>query len=264
MSGSAHGRILEKTVTELCLKIRSGTWSTNSELASEPKLAKEFGVSRATIRAALAQLEKMGLVTSGQGKRRQVRSEPRIVDFSMNAFGDQVDEDRILGGVFDGITCREVTEIQERLNADDMMRELRLRPSDKVVFFVRVRSTDGIPRALQYVVIPCQTLKEFGFVTNGIEDCIRPQKGLGDHFRPMRDALVDAEVTIRLSPLSDFEATELQMPPDSFTLMEKRTSRCRAPLETKKAKRSGKNELGFEYVVTLLTQWVEIHHRLER
>jgi GntR family transcriptional regulator len=49
-------------------KIESGEWQPGKQLPSEPDLAREFGVSRATVRQAMQLLEQQGLVERIQGK----------------------------------------------------------------------------------------------------------------------------------------------------------------------------------------------------
>ena len=49
-------------------KIESGEWQPGRQLPSEPDLAREFGVSRATVRQAMQLLESQGLVERIQGK----------------------------------------------------------------------------------------------------------------------------------------------------------------------------------------------------
>jgi DNA-binding LacI/PurR family transcriptional regulator len=65
--------------TEAILKegIRSGEW--HKWLPSEHELCAQLGVARPTLRRALAQLERAGLVRAGQGRRRQVLARRRRV-----------------------------------------------------------------------------------------------------------------------------------------------------------------------------------------
>ncbi|MEH7111609.1 GntR family transcriptional regulator [Neobacillus niacini] len=53
---------------ELLLQITKGVYPVNSQLPSEPDLAKELGVSRATLRQALALLQDDGIVRNIRGK----------------------------------------------------------------------------------------------------------------------------------------------------------------------------------------------------
>jgi GntR family transcriptional regulator len=48
--------------------IRSGDWKPGGRLPSEPAMCDHFGVSRATVRQALARLERRGLVTRRAGR----------------------------------------------------------------------------------------------------------------------------------------------------------------------------------------------------
>ena len=52
----------------LTLQIASGQWRPEDEVPSEAELCRHYGVSRGTIRRALADLENQGLVERRQGK----------------------------------------------------------------------------------------------------------------------------------------------------------------------------------------------------
>ncbi|WP_432096310.1 GntR family transcriptional regulator [Streptomyces sp. bgisy100] len=58
----------------LAKEITSGAYAPGSLLPSETELIKRFGVSRPTVRAAIAELRSMGLVESHHGKGTMVRS----------------------------------------------------------------------------------------------------------------------------------------------------------------------------------------------
>ncbi|MGB0384449.1 MAG: hydantoinase/oxoprolinase family protein [Ardenticatenaceae bacterium] len=49
-------------------QVQSGAWSANFQIPAEPKLAKDLGVSRSTVRQALGTLEQSGLVTRIAGR----------------------------------------------------------------------------------------------------------------------------------------------------------------------------------------------------
>src|SRR5581483_299409 len=48
-------------------RLASGEWNSGMQLRTEPELAKEYGVSRMTMRQALAEMVKEGLVTRQRG-----------------------------------------------------------------------------------------------------------------------------------------------------------------------------------------------------
>lgn len=52
---------------DLKIRLDSGEWNTTKRLPSETKLASEYGVSRMTVRQAMAELETEGLVERRQG-----------------------------------------------------------------------------------------------------------------------------------------------------------------------------------------------------
>jgi GntR family transcriptional regulator len=57
-------------------EITSGRWSAGSRIASEPELGERYGLSRTTIRQALARLDQRGLVDRRKGHGTFVRGEP--------------------------------------------------------------------------------------------------------------------------------------------------------------------------------------------
>jgi GntR family transcriptional regulator len=65
MAGSQHARI----TADLRERISSGRLAPGTAVASEAELSAEFGVSRGTVRQALAALRAEGLVTGGRGRR---------------------------------------------------------------------------------------------------------------------------------------------------------------------------------------------------
>ena len=69
-----HRRIAES----LRRSIRSGIYTRGSQLPSERALMAEFGVSRGTVRQALATLRAEGAIASRKGARGVVLAEPRV------------------------------------------------------------------------------------------------------------------------------------------------------------------------------------------
>ncbi len=84
MTESQHARI----TADLRDRIRSGRLARGTAVASEAELAAEFGVSRGTVRQALAALRAEGLISGGRGRRSIVarpvlsQSFDQIVSFS--------------------------------------------------------------------------------------------------------------------------------------------------------------------------------------
>jgi len=61
-----------KIYLNLKQRIEAGQWDVESKLPSESQLCREYGVSRITVRAAIQQLEAIGLVRTQQGGRTTV------------------------------------------------------------------------------------------------------------------------------------------------------------------------------------------------
>ncbi len=68
-----------RIVGELRAQIEGGTYSPRGRLPSEVALAKRYGVSRETVRHALAHLRLAGLVSVAQGKGWFVRRDEALI-----------------------------------------------------------------------------------------------------------------------------------------------------------------------------------------
>lgn len=73
----------ERITAELEREIRSGTAPRGQQLPGEMALAKRFGVSRTTVRAALAELNDAGLIATRTGKGSYVLFDGRPLDDSL-------------------------------------------------------------------------------------------------------------------------------------------------------------------------------------
>jgi DNA-binding LacI/PurR family transcriptional regulator len=81
---TAHRRISD----EIASRIESAQYPTGSRLPSEPRLASEFGVSRGTLRQALASLRQGGYIHSISGRGTFVRGpRPRVLESRRRVVG---------------------------------------------------------------------------------------------------------------------------------------------------------------------------------
>ncbi|WP_405149892.1 GntR family transcriptional regulator [Sphaerisporangium sp. NBC_01403] len=109
-----HQRIL----VELEREIRSGRVPRGARLPGEVSLARRFGVSRNTVRAALAELNQAGLIATRTGKGSFVLFDGRPLDSRLGwarALADQGVETRVR---VLGITATRDDRLAARLNLD--------------------------------------------------------------------------------------------------------------------------------------------------
>ena len=123
-------------------------WREGDRLPPERRLCGDFGVSRATLRQALGELEERGLITRHQGRGTFV-TKPRVqlpivgvfsIRDAMEAHGMQLST-RVL--------TVDVIEASRQLATD-----LACLPGDPVVFVERLRVGDGEPMVLDTAHLP--------------------------------------------------------------------------------------------------------------
>ncbi|MBC3193392.1 GntR family transcriptional regulator [Pseudonocardia sp. C8] len=115
-------------------------WSAGERLPSEPALARQLGVSRVSVRAALAQLQSEGLVSRRHGSGTYVNSvRPLVRSLHHNVGSDELITS---GGCVAGVA--ELSWRQERADRDVADR-LGIEIGAPVVHLKRVRTADGAP-----------------------------------------------------------------------------------------------------------------------
>lgn len=144
------GPAAERVRRALLEQIHGGLFPPGQRLGAERDLARELGVSRSTVRQALAALEKAGAVTRVPGRGGGTFVQSRKVERDLS---------RVVGvpallrsqGMTSGtrvISTGIVTADAETAAA------LRLPPGELVVDVVRIRLADGSPISLEHVRLP--------------------------------------------------------------------------------------------------------------
>jgi GntR family transcriptional regulator len=124
---------------ELREQIRTGALEAGAPLPSESRLTEQFGVSRGTVRQALAALRAEGLIVGGRGRVPVVRrsglaqSFDQFVSFSLWA--------RRVGRTPSARTL----ELARRPSDARSAAELEIEPGTPVFHYVRLRLLDGEP-----------------------------------------------------------------------------------------------------------------------
>jgi len=127
------------------LRIAGGEWPPHYRLKSEPELAREFGVSRGTLRRALTTLIEEGLLRQVRGRGTFVTSttiEPAIAQKLSTLSEDFADQ-----GVVTTTTVRECALIAP---PKPVAALLDVTPGTRVLRLVRVRRTEQGPVALLF------------------------------------------------------------------------------------------------------------------
>lgn len=124
-------------------EISSGRWAIGWQLPSEPALSGHFGVSRATVRQALAELENEGLIRTERGKGTFV-SRPRSSWLIQSKASFYEEATRLGHAVHSRVLLRELGKLP-----DWAAQALELPRHSDGVRLERVRDIDG--RTVMYV-----------------------------------------------------------------------------------------------------------------
>jgi len=152
-----------KIITTIEKKIKSGIWATGMLMPTESELCTLFEVSRITVRRALAELEKLGLVERIQGKGSFV-GKMRFHSTDCQGFRDSMAQQGIT--VRSTIITRELitptadilfklqlgTETSSFPERQDELGSLPL--PQQVWHFCRLRYVDDTPVAIMHSYIP--------------------------------------------------------------------------------------------------------------
>lgn len=130
--------------------ITNGDFAPGSYLPGEPKLGDIYGVSRVTVRKALAELDRAGLIERRPGagtmvKPRQVPSGEMVADFA-NVLGALVEMGRNTGV--------RLLQFGFGMPPADVQRALRLPDGERTQRSIRVRLIDGEPFSYLLTHVP--------------------------------------------------------------------------------------------------------------
>lgn len=111
-------------------------------LAPERELAARFGVARATVRRAIAQLVREGRLSSQQGRGTFVAVPPLAQPLRMTSFSEEMERRGLRPG-------GRVVRSQRRPADAGLATRLRIEPGTELLEIVRLRTADGAPLALE-------------------------------------------------------------------------------------------------------------------
>ncbi|MGT2948930.1 GntR family transcriptional regulator [Streptococcus devriesei] len=136
-------------------RISDGTYPVNSMLPIQADLAKEFGVSRMTVKKAVELLAIEGLVFSKQGNGTKILNSSfwnkEDSKFRLNNYNgltyDLKDDPRTL-------TSR-IIEFSVEFPSKEIAERLQIELAAPVYKIIRLRLLDGKPYALEHTYMPC-------------------------------------------------------------------------------------------------------------
>ena len=129
--------------------IRRGVWKPGQRLPGEPELCRTFGVSRTTVRQALNELARQGMVVREQGRGTYV-AQPKLVGTAAQRLSGFHEDMTALGRPMVSQVLR-----QQVVAADELVAErLDLQPGDPVVEIERLRLVEGQPVVLTTTYLP--------------------------------------------------------------------------------------------------------------
>jgi GntR family transcriptional regulator len=207
--------LVAEVISNLRKAIQDGPLSSQRELPTEPELARQLGVSRGTLRQAIAILEQEGLLSRRQGLGTFiVPHTARLKNVLNNNYG-VTDLIRNTGG----------TPGTGRLDvapgtADARVAEnLGISPGDPLVVIERVRTDDDIPVAFTIDYLSDLQLENRGIDIDAVEQALRVQ---GSLYKLLRGAglVIDGAVAEVRSVIADNKLAEaLNIKPKAPVLM---------------------------------------------
>lgn len=135
----------EHATSEIRRRLAEGSLSAGDKLKSEPQLASELGVSRVSIRTALAQLESEGLINRRKGAGTYVNSlRPLVHSFHNNVSADQlISQVGYTPGIYE-------LAWKNSIATEEIAEKLKLEVGSPIVDIYRVRTSDGRPVTIEH------------------------------------------------------------------------------------------------------------------
>lgn len=190
--------------------IASGRWQEGDRLPPERQLCQDFGVSRATLRQALGELEERGLITRHQGRGTFV-TKPRVQLPIVGVFSIRDAMEAHGMKMATRVVRVDVIEASRQIAAD-----LACLPGDPVVFIERLRLGDGEPMVLDTAHLRADLfpgLEQIDFVDRSLYDVLEHDYGR---------TLAEARETLEPVILTPRECELLEVPAHTTALLTRR------------------------------------------
>ena len=185
----------------------------NDKMLSERGICEQYGVSRTTVRLAMAELEHMGYIYKRHGKGTFVAALNKNSQNLMDSysFTDHMKEQG-------KNPSTKVLSFETLESTNYFAKNLGISPGEKMIKITRLRLADELPMMLERTYLP---MKSFSGLT---EDMVT-KKPLYEIFRENYSEIIKvADEEFSAGLLSDREAQLLEVPVDSACLKLLRTT----------------------------------------
>jgi len=146
-----HGPVYKEIARDLHARISNDEFDNGGKMPTQKELAKKYNVAVLTIKQALSELAKEGLISGIRGSGTFVR--PSSYSYRM----------RFLSSLEQEIYAQHrelktvLIESKQNVATDLEVRELlRLKPEEEFVSYWRLRSIDGIPMIVQQSIVSAE------------------------------------------------------------------------------------------------------------
>ncbi|MFD1676721.1 GntR family transcriptional regulator [Alicyclobacillus fodiniaquatilis] len=137
---------------DILQRITLGEWPQGMLLPSENALAKDYGVTRVTVRQALQTLEQERFVTSRQGVGRYVN--PRV-DQVVSMLTKLESMDKMMA-ISEATARKQIVEFVPIQLSEEEARHLNTQPSADAMRMVRIRYVGNLAAAVSVNIFPLQ------------------------------------------------------------------------------------------------------------
>lgn len=158
-------------VESLKRDIENGVYNATERIPAEAELAKQYNVSRITVRRAVDDLVSQGLVEKKQGKGTFICRQKFAKDMkNLQSFSEMCRHMNMKPG-------GQMLENKLVLADDKIQKQLNLEPGSYVVYISRLRTADGEPVAIEknYFPVKYSFLLEKQFNDNSLFECLQEE-----------------------------------------------------------------------------------------
>lgn len=162
-------KIWHKVAEEISLQVSLGKWPVGSIIPGEIELAKQFNVSRDTMRKALAYLSQQGLFERKAHVGTRVKARTRIGRF-LNEYNDIRGIDH-----YGNLYPRHIQNVERLVLNEETADRLGLIPGEEVIRFKNIRvASERHPEAVvvTYVYIYPNALEVLDLIKKRSDDLI--------------------------------------------------------------------------------------------